>query len=118
MKTLLNILLISALLFLGCRKQSDNITVKCAMCTTTATVYFNYPKDGYPKVFSDSIKRCDISIDRFERINKVDTPPMEEFVDTLIMYTKVQTRCRWIEEFKAITKNTRKNRTIYKDYVL
>jgi hypothetical protein len=67
------------------------------MCTTTATVYFDMPKEDYPKVYSDSIKRCDLSIEKFERINKVDTPPMEEPIDTLTMYTKVETRCKWIK---------------------
>jgi hypothetical protein len=81
---------------LGCVKTKDNTEPKCAMCTTTATVYFDIPKEGYPKVYSDSIKRCDLSIEKFERINQVDTPPMEEKIDTLTMFTKVQTCCKWI----------------------
>jgi len=89
--------LIIILGLLGCVKTKDNAEPKCAMCTTTATVYFNVEKKGYPKVFSDSIMRCDLSIEKYERINRVDTPPMEEPIDTLTMYTKVQTRCRWID---------------------
>ena len=89
----MKILWILILLFTACSKMNPD----CAICTTMATVYFNVSKDGYPKVYSDSIKRCDISIEKFERINKVNTPPMEEKIDTLIMYTKVETRCRWIK---------------------
>lgn len=96
MKLLLNVLGILIFFLLACVKTSDNTELKCAMCTTTATVYFDIPKEGYPKVYSDSIKRCDISIEKFERINRVDTPPMEEPIGILTMFTKIQTRCKWI----------------------
>lgn len=76
---------------------NEEIEVKCAMCTTSATVYYNIPMDGYPKVYSDSIVRCDISINRFERINSVNTPPLFESEGNLIKYTKSQTRCKWID---------------------
>ena len=97
MKLLLNVLGILIFFLLGCAKTSENTEPKCAICTTTATVYFDVEKEGYPKVFSDSINRCDLSIEKFERINRVNTPPMEEPIDTLTMYTKIQTRCKWID---------------------